>query len=117
MRRSKCSTWAIPANPRLLSTFEVGEQDSPFSGPDVRIGAHQFRECMTDTLVYATWFGAGLRIIDLADPERPREVAYFIPEPGTGKTAPATNDVAMDDRGLLYITDKATAFDVIEFTG
>ena len=44
-----------------------------------RFGAHQFCERMTGTLVYAVWFGGGLRIIDVADPQAPREVGYFIP--------------------------------------
>ena len=28
-----------------------------------------------------------------------------------------TNDVAMDERGLIYFTDKACGLDVIEFKG
>ena len=66
-------------------------------------------------LRYITWFAAGLRIFDFANPTAPKEVGYFIPEPGRGKTAPQTNDVEMDDRGLIYITDKARGFDVVEF--
>jgi len=102
-------------NMKLLSTFHVSEEGCPYTGKDVRFGAHQFREKLDDTLTYVTWFAAGLRIIDVRKPESPEEVGYFIPEPGSGYNAPQTNDVEMDHRGLLYITDKARGFDVIEF--
>ena len=52
-----------------LSLFEVSELDSPFARtPGARFGAHQFHERMAGTLVFAVWFSAGLRVVDLADP-------------------------------------------------
>ena len=99
-----------------LALFEVSELDSPWSRtPGARFGAHQFCERMTDTLVYAVWFGGGLRIIDVADPLNPREVGYFIPEPAGGRPAPQSNDVALDQRGLIYVVDRNIGFDVLEF--
>ena len=82
-----------------------------------RFGAHQFCERMTGTIVYAVWFGGGLRIIDVADPLAPREVGYFIPEPVAGRPAPQSNDVTLDDRGLIYLVDRNVGFDVLEFQG
>ncbi len=99
---------------KLLSTFHVPEEASPYNAPHMRFGAHQFREQLDDTRVFVTWFAAGLRIIDIANPEQPEEVGFFIPEPGRGTDAPQTNDVEFDHRGLVYITDKARGFDVIE---
>lgn len=104
-----------PAKMELLHTYHVPEDGMPYTGDDVRFGAHQFREKFDDTLTYVTWFAAGLRIFDIANPRQPEEVGYFIPEPGRGYDAPQTNDVEMDHRGLIYITDKARGFDVIEF--
>jgi hypothetical protein len=72
---------------------------------------------MTGTLVYAVWFGAGLRIIDVANPMAPREVGHFIPEPAGGRPAPQTNDVALDDRGLICIVDRNVGFDILQFEG
>ena len=83
-----------PGDIKPLGQFQVSELDSPFSrSPGARFGAHQFCERMTGTLVYAVWFGGGLRIIDVADPLAPREVGYFIPEPVAGRKAPQSNDV------------------------
>jgi hypothetical protein len=99
-----------------LAIFEVSELDSPWSrAAPGRFGAHQFQEHMKDTLVYCAWFAGGLRIVDIADPAAPREVGHFIPQPAAGKTAPQTNDVDVDDRGLVYIVDRYAGFDILEF--
>lgn len=101
-----------------LSLFEVSEPDSPFARtPGARFGAHQFHERMSGTLVHAVWFSAGLRIVDIADPMAPREVGFFIPEPVGGRAAPQSNDVVLDNRGLIYMVDRHVGFDVLEFTG
>lgn len=107
-----------PANIKPLSIFEVSELDSPWSrAAPGRFGAHQFQEHWKggDTLVYCAWFAGGLRIVDIADPSAPQEVGHFIPEPGKGRVAPQTNDVEVDDRGLIYIVDRYTGFDVLEY--
>jgi hypothetical protein len=106
------------SNIKPLGQFQVSELDSPFSRtPGARFGAHQFCERVSGNLVHAVWFGGGLRIIDVADPESPREVGHFIPEPVTGRAAPQSNDVALDARGLIYVVDRLVGFDVLEFEG
>ena len=106
------------ANVKPLALFEVSELDSPFARtPGARFGAHQFHERMSGTLVHAVWFSAGLRIVDVADPAAPREVGFFIPEPVGGRAAPQTNDVMLDERGLIAIVDRHVGFDVLEFAG
>jgi hypothetical protein len=106
------------ASVKPLSLFEVSELDSPFARtPGARFGAHQFHERMAGTLVFAVWFSAGLRVVDVADPSAPREVGYFIPEPAGGRSAPQSNDVVLDQRGLIYVVDRHVGFDVLEFDG
>jgi hypothetical protein len=101
-----------------LSLFEVSELDSPFARtPGARFGAHQYHERMAGPLVFAVWFSAGLRVVDLADPSSPREVGFFIPEPAGGRLAPQSNDVMLDQRGLIYVVDRHVGFDVLEFDG
>lgn len=99
-----------------LAIFQVSELDSPWSrAVPGRLGMHQFREHMDDTLVYCAWFAGGLRIVDIADPSAPKEVGFFIPEPPQGRPGPQTNDVALDHRGLIYIVDRGPSFDIVEF--
>jgi hypothetical protein len=106
------------ADIKPLGQFQVSELDSPFSRTSgARFGAHQFCERMSGTLVHAVWFGGGLRIIDVADPQSPREVGYFIPPPVGGRPAPQSNDVALDARGLIYVVDRHVGFDILEFKG
>jgi len=106
------------ASVKPLALFEVSELDSPFARvPGTRFGAHQFHERMSGTLVFAVWFSAGLRVIDMADPSAPREVGHFIPEPAGGRSAPQSNDVVLDARGLIYMVDRHVGFDVLEFNG
>jgi hypothetical protein len=107
-----------PAAIKPLGQFQVSEIDSPFSRVSgARFGAHQFCERMTGTIVHAVWFGGGLRIIDVANPLHPREVGHYIPEPAHGRSAPQSNDVTLDERGLIYVVDRWVGFDVLEFTG
>jgi hypothetical protein len=107
-----------PADIRPLGQFQVSELDSPFSRTGAaRFGAHQFCERVPGTIMYAVWFAGGLRIVDVADPLAPKEIGHFIPEPAGGRSAPQSNDVALDDRGLIYVVDRWVGFDVLEFNG
>ena len=87
------------------------------SGAPGRFGAHQFREKLDSTLVYVTWFAGGLRIVDVADPYNPKQVAHFIPEPVAGEPSPQSNDVEVDGQGLIYLLDRNVGFDILEYTG
>ena len=101
-----------------LGQFQVSELDSPFARTGAaRFGAHQFCEHVSGTIMYAVWFAGGLRIIDVADPLSPREIGHFIPEPAGGRSAPQSNDVMVDARGLIYVVDRLVGFDVLEFNG
>lgn len=103
---------------RPVSVFTVSELDSPWSRmPGVRFGAHQYREKLDSTLVYATWFAGGLRIVDVADPFLPVEIAHYMPEPLGDKPAPSSNDVDLDGRGLIYLVDRVRGLDILEHTG
>ncbi len=107
-----------PTDMKPLSLYQMSEADSPWSQQaGTRFGAHQFQENMTGTLVYCAWFSGGLRIVDIADPLAPREVGYFVPEPVNGHAAPQTNDVEVDERGLVYMVDRFTGFDIVEVDG
>jgi hypothetical protein len=111
-------TWDVtdPTRPKILCTYQLDEQAQPYHGDAVRFGTHQLREIVDrDCMLYVTWFAAGLRMIDISDPVNPKEKGYIIPQPAAGRDVPWTNDVAKDDRGLIFFTDKVCGLDVIEF--
>lgn len=98
-----------------LSVFTVSELDSPWAAPPAWFGCHQFQEHFSEPLIYAAWFAGGMRVIDFSDPANPEEVGYFIPNPVTGHERPGTNDVDVDERGLVYIIDRYNGFDILEY--
>ena len=98
-----------------LSTFHVSEMDSPWSRAPGRFGMHQFRERVDDHLVYCAWFSGGLRIVDISEPSRPSEAGFYIPNPVNGEPSPQSNDVDVDDRGLVYLLDRNIGLDIIQF--
>jgi len=98
-----------------LSTFHVSEMDSPWSRAPGRFGMHQFQEHIDDHLVYCAWFAGGLRIVDISDPAQPLEAGFYIPAPVAGEPSPQSNDVDVDERGLIYLLDRNRGVEVIEY--
>jgi hypothetical protein len=56
--------------------------------------------------VFATYFNAGLRVYDVADPDDPVEVAHWIPECPPNQAAPQINDVFVAEDLTVYVTDR-----------
>src|SRR3954464_4699568 len=81
-------TWGVtdPTRPKILCTHQLDEQSQPYHGDAVRFGTHQLREIVDrDCMLYVTWFAAGLRMIDISDPVKPKEKSYIIPQPAEGR--------------------------------
>jgi hypothetical protein len=116
---------ADETRPRVIATCPVPEP-SPGLGfanyfeKGGRFGPHNQHQRqghpdladLGDTVV-TTYFNAGLRAYDLADPYRPREIGWFVPEDPRQRrgTLPADlvtqfEDVLVDARGYVYCTDK-----------
>lgn len=106
-----------PAALRPISTFHVAESASPYAHSGGRFGAHQFQERQVGSLVFASWFAGGLRVIDLANPGEPAEVGHFIPAPAAGHKAPQSNDVDVDPRGIVALLDRDRGLDLLAFEG
>jgi hypothetical protein len=124
------------ARPFGVATFTVPEASGDFCTRGGRFGTHSSNESFTPIyykrILFLAHFNAGVRAVDIRDPLHPREVAYFIPaitahtEPrcirvgGTDrcKVAIQTNNVEVDDRGYIYVVDRAnTGVHVLELTG
>ena len=126
----------IERYPMVVSNFMVPEASGNFCERGGRFGAHSSNESMAPVfykkLAFVTWFNAGVRAIDLRDPYSPREVGYFIPSITEAtekrcikvegqdrcKIAIQSNNVETDDRGYIYVVDRAnTGLHILELTG
>jgi hypothetical protein len=110
-------------NPTILSTLPLPPKEE-LARRRGRFGAHNIHENQpvptsfkSDTLIFGTYFNAGLRVHDISNPFQPVEVAYFVPEqepdaPKTGSDQEASiqgmniNDVYVDENRLVYAVDR-----------
>ena len=126
-----------------VSSYTVPEAGGNFCARGGRFGAHSSNENMTPIyhkrIMFFTWFNAGVRALDVRDPYHPKEIGYYIPAmtkntvmlatpaTQTGKVKPTevsnkraiqTNNVEVDDRGYIYIVDRAnTGMHILQLTG
>jgi hypothetical protein len=127
-----------------VSSWTVPEKSGNFCSRGGRFGSHSSNENMTPLyygrVMFFSHFNAGVRALDVRDPFNPKEIAYFIPAmtketvvletpPGglgaklpfteaSKKRAIQTNNVEVDERGYIYIVDRAnTGMHILELTG
>jgi len=124
------------ARPFNVASWTVPEASGNFCARGGRFGSHSSNENMTPIyykrVVFIAFFNAGVRALDIRDPYHPKEIGYFIPAVnektdkrcvGSGatercKVAIQTNNVDVDDRGYIYIVDRAnTGLHILELTG
>ena len=95
--------------PRVASVVPAPEGD--FASRPLRFGPHNLHEnrsgtYQSDSLVFVTYFNAGLRVYDVADPEAPVEVAHWVPDTPAGQEAVQSNDLLVEESGLIWVTDR-----------
>ena len=117
--------------PENLLYPQVGRFDLPPS-----YGAHSSHENFTQVyyrrIMFIAHFNAGVRAVDIRDPYHPKEIAYYVPvitDKNDRRCAKAvhdprcrlpvhTNNVEVDDRGYVYIVDRAGGgMHILELTG
>jgi hypothetical protein len=124
------------STPVGVSTWTVPEASGNFCSRGGRFGSHSSQESFTPIyygrVLFVTFFNAGLRALDIRDPFNIKEIGYYIPATtantdrrcvGEGanercKVAIQSNNVEVDDRGYVYVADRAnTGLHILELTG
>ena len=127
-----------------VSTWTVPEKSGNFCTRGGRFGTHSSNESFTPIyykrIMFFAHFNAGVRAVDIRDPFNPKEIGYYIPAmtkntvvletpasiqsatlpftDASKKAAIQTNNVEVDDRGYIYIVDRAnTGMHILELTG
>ena len=127
----------VESKPFGVSTWTVPEASGNFCDRGGRFGTHSSNENMTpiyyERVLFIAYFNAGVRALDVRDPFNPKEIGYYIPRGHRQdrqalrrhaartercKVAIQTNNVEVDDRGYIYIVDRAnTGLHILELSG
>ena len=84
----------------------------PNGQPRRQVAQQNHNPTVFKNMVFNTWYGHGLRAIDISIPQTPREVGYAMPVPqGIARTYPIFKD------GLIYWLDNDTGLHVVKYTG
>ena len=126
-----------------VSSWTVPEKSGNFCSRGGRFGTHSSNESTAPVynqkIMFFSHFNAGVRALDVRDPFSLKEIAYYIPAmnantvvletplnmvtklPYTAaadRKAVQTNNVEVDERGYIYIVDRAnTGMHILELTG
>lgn len=107
-RRVRVVDVADPAAPRVLA---VCPEPEGYREAGLRFGPHNLHENRAGSFrsarfVFVTYFNAGLRVYDLAEPAAPVEIAHWVPDAPPGQLAPQTNDLFVEESGRVWLTDR-----------
>ena len=116
--------------PMVLSTMSldprVGEKypRGNYCKRGARFGVHSseenFRNPFYGKLTFLAYFTGGVRVWDIREPHAPVEVAFYVPVSNefTDPDGYMTNNLEVDDRGIIYIADRNGAgLDLLALTG
>jgi|TARA_Y100000590_G_scaffold441415_5_gene568057 hypothetical protein len=113
--------------PKLAWVLDIRKEDNivpigtlPMPAPEEfrdrggRFGAHNLHEnrpgpsFYSESLVFGSFFNAGVRAFDLSNPLEPSEVAYFIPPKPENSIVNSVqiNDVYVDENRIVYAVDR-----------
>ena len=117
------------ANPISIATFPE-PRDHDYLAVGGHFGPHNIYEnrpngLVSETLIFATYQNAGLRVFDISDKFRPVEVGACVPPPPAKLVDPRPNrprvlhsaDVYVDRAGLCYCTDFSAGLYIIQYEG
>lgn len=133
--------------PASLTPQDNPANPNGFCNQGGRFGAHASTETFLPQfygkLAIVSWFAGGVQVFDIRNPDAAQRIGYFIPAPndtgcgpqggpsdGPGCTfantgrdhhsvnAIQTNNVEVDDRGFIYLADRAgTGMHILRLTG
>lgn len=133
---NKCSDWpkrnwvwdiADEHHPFPLAPFPPAADQAALCKVGGRFGAHNIdmnrphpNSAILNNTVVGSFFNGGVRAYSIADPSRPTEIGYIVPQapPGNPTHTIQINDVYVDEHGLIYANDRLSGgLYVIKYTG
>jgi len=118
-----------PRNPVSIATFPQ-PADADYCAKGGNFGPHNLHEnrpgaFQSSRLIFATYYNAGVRAYDIANPFQPREVGFYVPlnptrmlDPRPGRPQVIQScDCYVDRQGLMYVTDPNAGLNILQFQG
>ncbi len=123
-RPKPIANFPVPIPPEELGVSDFHELGGKFGPHNIHMPHHQSILADVDNIIHFCWESAGLWLYDIRSPGVPKPIAYFIPatpEKRRGLLPRAletqTEEVVVDSRGYIYITDKNHGLFVLRHTG
>jgi hypothetical protein len=116
------------SNPVSVATFP-SPADADYAAMGGHFGPHNLHEnrpgsFVSQNLIFTTYQNAGVRVFDISNAYRPKEVAALVPAAPKGLMDPRPNrslviqsaDLFVDAQGLVYVTDYNAGLSILEYT-
>jgi hypothetical protein len=121
---------ADPAEPGVVAALPA-PAEADYCAAGGRFGPHNLHEnrpgsWVSETVVFATYQNAGVRVYDISAPQRPSEIGFMVPPPPDrivdprsrgGFLVAQSTDVFVSAGGLVYVTDFNSGLAIAEFRG
>ena len=108
-------------DPRLGEKYPRGNYCTRGARFGVHSSEENFRNPYYGRLTFLAYFTGGVRAWDIREPYSPVEVGFYVPEANANtdpETGYMTNNVEVDNRGLVYVVDRNGAgMDIIDLQG
>ncbi len=113
-------------NPKLISTMMLESalpqhcQTVKGEGSQVSGFGYSVHHCTPDrlydpTIMACSWFGSGMRVMDIRDPYHPKELAYYNPAAATSQLGIVARPVVRAEKGEIWFTGAGGGFYVVKF--
>jgi len=112
-----------PSHPEIVSNFNIPENRcGGLPAGDPLFTVHN--PLVVDDLIFASWYAAGVQVVDVSDPLAPERVGQFVPSTeGAADRSPLgsypvqTCSYPILRDGLFYVADIQSGLHVIRYTG
>lgn len=119
------SVFPTPVPPKGLPYTDFCEKGARFGPHNTNLEYHLPDVEAQGNVIYLCYFNAGLQVFDIKDPHLPTISGYFIPPVPPERVGPIpagrlvtqTEDVLVDTRGNIYITDKQWGLWILRYSG
>ncbi len=118
-----------PSNPVSIATLPTPAEEN-YCAKGGKFGPHNLHEnrpgsFQSESLIFATYHNAGLRVFDVSNPFEPKQTAHFVPPPPEGLMdirpgavkAIQSCDVFVDKEARMYLTDTNAGLYILQYEG